>query len=345
VLTASTELKLKGDSSWLAGTIAASKPAAVPATLPRLSPGATFACYNPVLPAERYAAISRIVGELAEGYLEHEKVPEATRKRARRLSESWLTKLPESFGYAMSPTQKDAVGARHADTMLIRITEPSPRITNLYTDLFALLGDAGLKRFIKQKASFKIDDKLWPKTSKRPFKLAGFKAPATLFEVTADVKAWAALDPSLEKILKELLPPAGSNELKRLVVIVQPDGDFTYVLTGDDPAEMSKVMADHRKAEPGLFFAKPARSDKVLLAGFMTLNYFARAIERTGKTSGVSKALAAAPNHGETPITFSTTVGPGTARADVEVPSAVFQDASAAVVAAGPSLKDALKEP
>lgn len=344
VLTASTEVRLKGDSSWLAGTIAASKPVALPATLPRLPPGATFACYNTTLPAERYAALSRILADLAEGYLEYEKVPDASRKRVRRFTESWFTKLPETFGFMMSPTQKDAIGPRHADTTLMRISEPSPRILGMYTDLFALLGDAGLKRFIKQKAALKIDDKLWPKVAKRPFKLAGFKAPGTLFEVTADLKAWAALDPSFEKVLKDMLPPPGSNELKRVVVIVQPEGEMTYVLTGDDPAEMSRVMAEHRKPDPGAFFAKPTRNDKVLMAGFLTLGYVARVIERSASTDKVSKALAAAPSHGESPITFSTTVGPGSARADIEVPSAVFTDASAAVVSAGPSLKDALQK-
>jgi hypothetical protein len=344
VLTAAAELKLKGQASWVAGTIAAAKPASLPATLPRLPPGATMAAYNTALPAERYAAMSRVLADLSDGYLEHEKVPDATRKRVRRFAESWLSKLPEGFGFTMSPTQKDSIGARHADTTLTRITEPSPRILGMYTELFGLLGDAGLKRFIKQKVAVKLDDKLWPKVVKKPLKLAGFKAPATLFEVTADLQAWAELDPSIEKVLKEMLPPPGSKEVKRVIVLVQPDGEHTYVITGDDPAEMSRVMAEHRKAEPGMFFAKPARNDQVLLAGFMTLTYLARVIERTGKTDVVGKALAATPSHGEVPITFSTTVGPGSARADLEVPAAVFTDASAAIVAAAPSLKDVIKD-
>lgn len=344
VLTAATELKLKGSASWMAGTIAAAKPTPLPASLPRLPPGATLATYNTVLPAERYAALSRVLGELTEGYLEYEKVPEATRKRARRFTESWFAKLPEGFGFTMSPAQKDALGARHSDTTLMRITEPSPRILGMYADLFGLLGDASLKRFVKQKVAFKMDDKLWPKMVKKPFKLPGFKAPATLFEVTADLEAWARLDPSIEKLVKDMLPPPGSKELKRVVVVVQPDGEHTYVMTGDDPTELTRVMSEHRRAEPGMFFAKPAQNDKVLLAGFMTLTYLSRVIERSGKTDSVSKALAAAPNHGEVPIGFSTTVGPGTARADLEVPAAVFTDASAAIVSAGPSLKDALKD-
>jgi hypothetical protein len=348
VLTASSELRLKGESSWTAGTIAASKPMPVPASLPRLPPGATLAGYNPPWPAERYAAIGRILGDLAEGYLEYEKVPEATRKRARRFTDAWLGKVPESFAFTMSPAQKDALGARHSDTTVLRVTEPAPRILGMYGDFFGLLGDAGLKRFIKQKLTLKVDDKLWPKVTKKPFKLAGFKAPATLFEVTVDLQGWAALDPTIAKAVKELLPPPGSKEVKRLVVIVQPDGEHTYVLTGDDPAEMSRVMAEHKKAEPGMFFAKPARNDKVMMAGFVTLGYVARALERSASASGkgaeLSRALAAAPNHGEAPITFSATTGPGTARVDMEVPSAVFTDASAAAVAAGPALKDALEK-
>jgi hypothetical protein len=141
-----------------------------------------------------------------------------------------------------------------------------------------------------------------------------------------------------------MLPPPGSNELKRLVVIVQPEGELTYVLTGDDAAEMSRVMAEHRKADPGMFFAKPARNDKVIMAGFFTLAYLAHAIERSANQDGISKAVAAAPNHGEAPITFSTTTGPGSARFDVEVPAAAFTDTSAAIVAAAPAFKDAFEK-
>ncbi len=343
VLTAAAELRLKGESSWTAGTIAASQPMPIPANLPRLPPGATFACYNPPLPAERYAAIGRIIGELSEGYLEHEKLPEASRKRGRRFVDAWLSKMPESFGFSMSPAQKDAIAYRHADTTLARVSEPSARILGMYTDLFGLLGDAALKKWIKQKVQIKIDDKLWPKLTKKPLKLPGFKVPATSFEATADLNAWAALDPTIAKALKEFLPPPGSNEIKKLNVIVQPDGDFTYVLTGDDPVEMSRVMAEHRKAEPGLFFAKPARNDKVMMAGFVTLAYLGRALERSAKSQGLGKALAAAPQHGEAPISFSTTVAAGSARVDLEIPAAAFSDASAAVVSAGPALKDALQ--
>lgn len=340
VLTGSAELRLKGDSSWLAGTIAAVKPVAVPATLPRLPPGATLAGYNTTLPAERYAAFGRIAGELAEGLLEHEKLPPATRKRARRVLDAWLGKLPESFGFAVSPGQKDAIGYQHADTMITRLSEPSARVQGLYTDAFALLADPALKRWRKEK---NIDEKVWPKVKTKPLKLAGFKAPATVFELTVDTKSWAENGNKFSKILENMLPPPDAKQLSRLNIVVQPDGEFTYVLTGDDTQEMARVMAEHRKAEPGAFFAKPARNDKIVAAGFFTLAYMARTLERSSKKPEVGQAVAATPNHGQTPIPFSTTVGAGSARFDFELPAAVFSDASAAVVSAGPAFKDALK--
>jgi hypothetical protein len=344
VLTGSAELRLKGQSSWTAGTIAAMKPMPVPASLPRLPPGATLASYNPVLPAERYAAISRILGDLAEGFLEHEKLPDATRKRVRHLSDALFAKLPESFMFAMSPSQKDDASYRHADTTVVRLSEPAARTLGIYGDLLGLVGDPGLKKWLKQKSAQKLDDKLWPKVTKKPFKLAGFKTPATLFEVTVDAKAWAALDEKLGKALDNMMPATDANEVKRLVVIVQPDGDFTYVLSGDDTKEMARVMAEHKKSEPGMFFAKPTHNDRVTMAGFLTLAYVARAIERGTKQPDASRALATAPNRGETPIPFSSTVGAGSARVDIEVPAAVFGDASAAIISAGPALKGALEK-
>jgi hypothetical protein len=66
-------------------------------------------------------------------------------------------------------------------------------------------------------------------------------------------------------------------------------------------------------------------------------------LERRSKKLEVGKAVASAPNHGQTPIPFSATVGAGSARFDLELPAAVFSDASAAVVSAGPAFKDALE--
>jgi len=339
VLAGSAELRLKGDSSWLAGTIAAMKPVSVPVTLPRLPPDATLAGYNTALPAERYAAFGRIAGELAEGLLEHEKLPVTTRKRARRVVDAWLSKLPESFGFAVSPGQKDAIGYQHADTMITRLSEPSARPLGLYTDAFALLADPALKRWRKDNH---VEEKIWPKVSKKSLKLAGFKTPATMFELTVDMKAWTESGNKLAKIAENMLPPPDAKQLSHMSIVVQPDGDFTYVLTGDDTQEMARVMAEHRKNEPGASFAKPAHSDKILAAGFFTLAYVARTLERGSKEPEVGKAVASSPHHGQTPIPFSTTVGPGSARFDLEIPAAVFSDTSAAVVSAGPAFKDAL---
>jgi hypothetical protein len=338
VLTGSAELRLKSDSSWTAGTIAALKPVAVPATLPRLPPGATLAGYNTAFPAERWAAFARIAGELAEGVLAHQKLPDGTRKRARHLIDSLFSKLPESFAFAVSSSQQDSGGYRRADTMVSRLSEPAGRALGMYGDYFALINDPAVKRWAK--AKFQVDEKLWPKVSKKPFKLAGFKAPATLFEAIVDLKALAAANEKIAKAIENVLPPADSKQLSRISIVVQPDGDFTYVLTGDDPKEMARVMTEHRKSEPGMLFAKPARNDKVLAAGFLTLAYVARAVERSAKKPEIGKAVASAPNHGETPIPFSTTVGAGSARVDVELPAAVFSDTTAAIVSAAPTLKD-----
>ncbi|HEY6077722.1 MAG TPA: hypothetical protein VIW29_02915, partial [Polyangiaceae bacterium] len=341
-LLGSAELRLRGDSSWLAGTIAATKPAELPTVLPRLPPDATLACYSTALPAERYTAIARILADLSEGFLEHEKLPPATRKRARHLLESWFTKLPESFGFAMSPSASDPLGYLHADTMLTRLSEPSARVLGAYGDFFALLSDPALKRWLKQKA--KVDEKLWPKVSRKPLKLPGFKQPATAFEATFDGKALASADPSIGKMLENLLPPADAKQLSRITIVVQPDGEYTYVLTGDDTREMSRVMGEHKKAESGAKLLKPARSGKIVAAGFLTLAYVGRHIERLAKDARISKAIASTPQHGATPIPFSSTTAPGSARLDLEIPAAVFSDASAAAVQAGPALKDAIEK-
>jgi hypothetical protein len=336
-LLGSAELRLKGETSWTAGTIAAMKSQPVPATLPRIPDEATFACYGAPLPAERYAAVARILGELGEGYLEHEKLPDATRKRARRILDTWLAKLPESFAFVMSASQRDNIGYLHADTTVTRLSEPASRVLAVYGDMFGLLGDPGLKRWAKQKLH--VDDKAWPKTTKKPLKLPGFKTTATAFEATFDLKALTAVDRKLADALQHAATSVDANQVGRLTIVVQPDGDFTYVIGGDDTREMARVMTEHKKSEPGARLPKPAQSDKVVLAGFFTLAFMARTVERLTKQPEVGKAVRAAPHRGLAAIPFAVTTAAGSLRFDFELPAATFSDASAAVIQASGALK------
>lgn len=338
-LLGSAELRLKGNASWVAGTLAATKATAIPEGLPRIPPGSTMAAYAAGMPAERYAAIARIASELTEGFLEHEKLPDATRKRVRRVFDAWFSKLPESFMFVLSPEQSSAASHLRSDTTVTRASEPSPRILGAYTDMFALLGDPALKRWAKQK--FRIDEKAWPKTTKKALKLPGFKAPATVWETTFDLKALAAADPKVARALEHAVIAVDPNQPARLAIAVQPDGEFTYVLSGDDTREMVRVMAEHKKNEPGLALAKPARSDKVTMAGFITLGFIARYVERLSKQPEVGKAVASAPSRGQTPIPFATTIESGSARFDFELPAAAFSDTSAAAMRAAGALQGA----
>jgi hypothetical protein len=344
VLAASSEVRFKGESSWTAGTVASMKPVPLPATLPRLPPGTTLGSYNVGMPPERTAALARIAGELAEGYLEHEKLPEVTRKRARRVIDASLSKYPETFSFVVSPAQKDGTAARHLDTTVYRQTDDAKRLIGIYDDFFALVKDPAVRRWVKQKAGVKPDDKLWPKVTKKTTKLGGFKTPAIWYELTGGLESWTALDRQLGEMIESMVPPVDSKGITHVHFMVQPDGEHTYALIGDDPKEMARVMEEHRKAEPGVFFAKPAHDDKVISAGFVTLGYLARSLDRRSKKGDgeVAKAVSLSPHRGETPIPFSSTVGPGNARIDMELPAAVLADASSTAVAAAPALKRAL---
>lgn len=340
VLAGSAELRLGGNTSWTAGTIAALKTVPLPATLPRLPTGCSLASYSTALPAERYAALARVMGELAEGFLEHESLPGATRKRVRRILDGSFAKLPETFGFAVSPSPANAGGYRHAATTISRVSEPAARLLGVYTDFFGLFSDAALKRWVKQKSQ--IDGRLWPQVSRKPLKLVGFNVPATAFEITVDLKAWRAHDEKIATALRNALPPSDAKEVSRLELVIQPEGEHTYVLTGDDTAEMARVMAEHRKSEPGIGFARPARSERIIAAGFLTLAYAAHALERSTREPGLGRAVATAPHHGETPISFSSTAGPGRVRVDLELPAQAFTDASAIAIAIAPALKAAV---
>ncbi len=344
VLLTSAELRLRGSSSWTAGTIAATKPVPIPATLTRLPLGTAWAGYTGPQPADRYTALNHTLVDLADGFLEHEKLPEATRKKVRRAMEPWLLTIPENFAFAVPSSQIGADGDTHLhpDTSISRISEPSTRILTAYGDLLGLINDAPLKKWVQSKGQ--LDKKAWPTLSKRSLKIPGFKVPATVFEVSVDGKALASLSPSMRKALDNAFPQAAQDRLGTFTFLVQPDGAFTYVATGENAAEIGRVLGEHRKNEPGAFFARPARSDLVTSAGFFTLAYLARTFERSANLPEVRRALTIAPHHGATPIPFSTTTGPGSARFDLELPADLFGDLSAMAASAGGPLKDALEK-
>jgi hypothetical protein len=281
--------------------------------------------------------MSRILGELLEGVLEHEKVPTATRQRARHLLDGLFGNMPEIVGFTMSPAQAEGAHLR-GDTTINRLSEPSGRLLGVYSDVFALLADPTLRRWVKQK--LKVEDKAWPKVVKKPLKLTGFKTPATLWEITIDGKALASADPKIAKALESTVISVDPKQPTKILFAVQPDGDATYTLTGDDVREMARVMAEHRKNEPGLQLTKPARAEKVSMAGFLTLAFLARQVERTLKKPEIGKTVAATPHHGQTPLPFSVTTAARTLRFDVELPAAVLSDTSAAAAQAAGSLKD-----
>jgi hypothetical protein len=106
---------------------------------------------------------------------------------------------------------------------------------------------------------------------------------------------------------------------------------------------MARVMSEGRKNEPGMPFAKPAHADKVTFAGFLTLNYVAHSVARSTNNAEIMKALALSPHHGETPIPFSVSAGPGSLRFDLEVPADAMTDSSSAIVNGGPSLRSTLE--
>jgi hypothetical protein len=339
-LLGSAELRLEGQASWTAGTIAATQPRAVPAVLPRIVPGATLASYAPPLPAERFAALGRVVGELGEGFLQHAELPEPARKKARRAWDAWFINLPGSFAFVVPPSPADGLAHLHADTTVSRMDEPAQRLLGSFNDVFALIGDPAVKRWAKRKYAF--SEKAWPETRKKAIRLSGFDAPATVFEASLDLKALAEVEPSLASALKGAISPLATDRPSRLVVMVQPDGDATYVVSGDDVKEMTRVMAEHKKSEPGERFTTPASADKVALAGYMTLRAVSRYVDRITGQGELGKALAAAPHRGETPFAFAWSVSPGRARADFELPAAVIGDAAVTAVAAAGPLKDAL---
>jgi hypothetical protein len=328
------QMRLKEQKSWTATTLAATVPALVPADLPKLPPDAIAASYTVALPHERFTPLVRVAAELAEGYLEEQKIPPASRKHARQLLEGTFAKMPEAYQFSWSPPPTTANSEPERATTVTRVNEVALRVTDALDDLAALLRDPALKKWAKQK--LELDEKAWPKITKRQQRLPGFKVSAWAYEMSLDRAAWAKLDGPWSKLVEQL--PAGGQDGKplSLSIVVQPDATFTWIITAANLNEAKRVAEEQRKPSAQPF--APIPSGKVVSAGYFTLQAVAESLSRQARGLEPRGVLSKTPQRGMTRMPVRSRVEPSLAVVEMEIPAAVFGDAAAALAQAPAAL-------
>jgi hypothetical protein len=267
--------------------------------------------------------------ELADAYLEHEKVGKAVRERVARLIQTYA----RWNGAGVSASGIDAVeaGAKGekagtSDWMLLRVDAPPPALKEILPDMAAILADRELRALFAR--TLKVDEKELPSGRLVPLKAPGVPAGTRALVV----KSTSDLGPLVGRSLGlGGKPENGSVPSERAIAIV-PNGSGAVVAS----AENTKVLGirlGQALAGKGPTLAtrselQPLREFQANSGGFVTL--LALIGSALGHDSGnPNQAVATLPHHGQAPIFLDFKVDPQTgssARWHALVPAGVFED-------------------
>jgi hypothetical protein len=347
-LVATTTLELKGQSSWLAGTIAegGAQAGPPPAIFWRAPRDADSTSYGRASDVSRYSGIFRVLRGLVEGKLAQEKIgSEADRKALAALLASPFhkgTNMVIASGHprgAPPPPAGDATPQQLVDDLmsgylgwsLVGVDEGPEALTKLLKDAVAVYGKKSLldpvRKLLGNDAEYLPAAKLGP-------------GPAALGKGSLDLE------------LKFQIEKKKSVRFSLHALLMADGKGTTWVAFGADRDELVKHLlavksgapdAGTLASRPGL---EPLRSTAAVGSGFVTLATLTRSLSSLARTPASSRSaqladLAAAlngmPHHGETPIFVTTKVLPGAGpRAEValQMQKGTFEDLGSVVLAA-----------
>lgn len=319
-------LKFRSKKSFTAGVVeeSAGRAGPPPAALFRLPAHATSGGFSYAVEPKRWDGVRRIVSELVDAYLEHEKIKTPLRDRARGLSETLF-----QIGYPVTVFAEGSAGASApgegpGSWSIFRSELPASKLRPALGDLHAILSDKTLRKSLSRR--LESDDKALPVA--RLGRLSGPGIPAGTQLVTLSVP------PDFNKELGErvgMSSAQGPAARKEYVIAVVADG--TGSLVGVAPT--SKELA--ARLGPVLSGKGPTLSDRPELAPlrditasgarFTTLE--ALAAEVAAGSDELRRTLPTLPGHGRVPIVMKYTaeLSPAlTGRVRLTVPAGVFAD-------------------
>jgi hypothetical protein len=294
---------------------------------------ATSAAYNYPHDPAAYERLTAGLSELADAYLEHEKVGKATRDRVTRLIQTYGrwdgASVTVAGNDSVEPSGKPEKNAgsklESSDWMVLRIDSPPPTLKGLLADVGALLDDRELRALLAK--TLKIEEKELPTGKFVALKGAGVPAGTRALVVKSSTELGPLLGRSFGLADKS---DAGSGPSERAIaVVVSATGAVVA------SAENVKVLGTRLgQALAGKVPTLATRNDLQRLhelqanwAGFTTLVALVGSSLRD-EIGDPNRAFSAAPHHGQAPVflDFSMDQTGSTARWHASVPAAVFED-------------------
>lgn len=330
-------LRFNGKKSWVANLFVESQKQTgpAPAAFWKLPADATHGGYAYGLGAAPFETMRASLAEIADAFLEYEKVGKATRERTRRVLDAYFLAAAASRVVGEG-TSSDVATAKPGEGsfMLTRVDVPAAKLRDALPDLQGVIADPAFRKLLARRT--RLEEKLLPTAKLVPLKGAGI--PAATRALTISVR------PELKNRIQKLLTrgkdePSESGTPLTYAIAVIPDETGALVGIAGTQKELALRLGGYAAGKgPTLADQKELaelRGLSVNAAQFTTLlSLYSRFLEPD--PAEVGKLSSTLPNHGRAPILgtyVAEGAGPVTGRIRIRVPSGVFEDLPAALPA------------
>ncbi len=371
-----TALLMKSQTSWTASTLAsmAARSAAPPPMYWHLPASATAAMHGYLPEARRFEAIRHTLGELADGWLQHEGMSQADRAAIMALLDEKYaidTPLVAAVGtFPEPPAKRPQKGAAvlpsdpvqsalvRSGWLLIGIGAPNPAADFLKTVSSAASRPKvqaflqGKLATLSSKSDREQEHSIWATGAT----LKAAPVPKELPKGSLAFELAISYSGSLEGGARAV----GAHKAKapttpmKVQVLVVAESAQTWIAVGADKAQLTKTVltATEGGPEAETLSARqdlsPLRQTKLAEGGFFTIESILNSMlapatwvdtDVARNAEGAHYLLSSTPNKGKTPVLFQGEVATGdgaTVTLRVEVPKSLVEDI--AILAAGSGL-------
>lgn len=318
--------KFVGQQSWTAQAISETISRATPAPeafwqMPADVAGASYTVgWSPA----RLKPLGRSLGELFDAFMEAQKAPAALRGQGAKAIEGVFgldTNVVRAYG-GLTDFPSDPLLAADYRFFGWQISEaggdPKP-VLAVFDSLASVMGNKDVAKALKDK--LELDPKLLPKISSHGVTVKGYKAGAKAYRVDLSRELLQKLSDKssggMQDVANALAQPVakGKPTTKSVPVsfVVVSDGDHSYV--GASPDEKAVIKRLESLKEPKTQALRTRAGLEVLKSphvagGFFTLRGFHSMFPAGSKSSDAAAMLNALPQHGDTPILFTSDANP-----------------------------------
>ncbi|MGE0327748.1 MAG: hypothetical protein AB7K71_15920 [Polyangiaceae bacterium] len=340
------ELAFRGKKSWTAQRVEDSGRRAKPAPamfwdLPRDATSATFGIGGD---AASFAPIQKSLSELLDTYLASQKMAAGPRKNLVGLVDNlWVNEGSSVYGSGAvtpnlkvkpnTPDFKREVMRSQLAWHIVGLQEDSKRTIAYLDHLVKVSADRNLRTVLKKEVGSDID-KLAPIKRRGPKGQLPRGTVAYEVVIPGDAfrpDAYYEEPPSGVKAQK---PPTGKP--LPVVVIVVPDGPYTWIGLSADEAKLVSELATAAAGTPAKTLStrpdlEKLRTGNFVAGGFMTLQRFTDALKlgvmNAASAQDAEALLQAMPNRGESPGLIQVQVSGGpTISYELVVPKEMISD-------------------